>query len=39
MSQMIKLEKEGAIAVLTLDRPESMNALGETGDGDAMAAA
>ena len=39
MSQMIKLEKEGAIAVLTLDRPEAMNALGETGDGDAMAAA
>ncbi len=36
---MIKLEKRGAIAILTLNRPEAMNALGEPGDGDAIAAA
>src|SRR5689334_8899520 len=36
---MIKLEKRGPIAVLTLDRPEAMNALGEPGDGDQVAAA
>ena len=36
---MIQLEKTGAIAVLTLNRPEAMNALGEPGDGEAVAAA
>jgi enoyl-CoA hydratase/carnithine racemase len=36
---MIKLEKRGPIAILTLNRPEAMNALGEPGDGDAIAAA
>lgn len=36
---MIQLEKTGAIAVLTLNRPEAMNALGEPGDGDKVAAA
>jgi enoyl-CoA hydratase/carnithine racemase len=36
---MIKLEKHGPIAVLTLNRPEAMNALGEPGDGEAVAAA
>ncbi len=36
---MIKLEKRGPIAVLTLDRPEAMNALGEPGDGEEIAAA
>jgi enoyl-CoA hydratase/carnithine racemase len=36
---MIKLEKQGPIALLTLNRPEAMNALGEPGDGDAVAAA
>ena len=36
---MIQLEKTGAIAVLTLNRPEAMNALGEPGDGDRIAAA
>ena len=36
---MIKLEKHGPIAVLTLNRPEAMNALGEPGDGDHVAAA
>jgi len=35
----ITLEKRGPIAVLTLNRPDMMNALGEPGDGDAMAAA
>jgi 2-(1,2-epoxy-1,2-dihydrophenyl)acetyl-CoA isomerase len=33
---MIKLEKHGAIAVLTLNRPDAMNALGEPGDGEAV---
>jgi enoyl-CoA hydratase/carnithine racemase len=36
---MIKLEKQGPVALLTLNRPEAMNALGEPGDGDAVAAA
>src|SRR6201991_1502762 len=36
---MIQLEKTGAIAVLTLNRPEAMNALGEPGDGDRVRAA
>jgi enoyl-CoA hydratase/carnithine racemase len=36
---MIQLEKKGAIAVLTLNRPEAMNALGEPGDGDRVAEA
>ena len=37
MSDVIKLERNGAIAVLTLNRPDTMNALGELGDGDAVA--
>jgi enoyl-CoA hydratase/carnithine racemase len=36
---MIQLEKHGPIAILTLNRPEAMNALGEPGDGDRVAAA
>ena len=36
---VIKLEKSGAIATLTLTRPEMMNALGQEGDGPAVAAA
>jgi len=36
---MIKLEKQGPIAILTLNRPEAMNALGEPGDGEQVAAA
>lgn len=39
MSDIIRLEQNGAIATLTLSRPETMNALGEAGDGDAVAAA
>ena len=34
---VIKLEKRGAIGILTLSRPETMNALGQMGDGDAIA--
>jgi enoyl-CoA hydratase/carnithine racemase len=33
---MITLEKKGAIAILTLNRPDAMNALGEPGDGEAV---
>jgi 2-(1,2-epoxy-1,2-dihydrophenyl)acetyl-CoA isomerase len=33
---MITLEKKGPIAVLTLNRPDAMNALGEPGDGEAV---
>jgi enoyl-CoA hydratase/carnithine racemase len=36
---MIKLEKRGPVAILTLNRPEALNALGEPGDGDAIASA
>ncbi|MEQ9317129.1 MAG: crotonase/enoyl-CoA hydratase family protein [Henriciella sp.] len=36
---VIKLEKSGPIATLTLTRPEMMNALGQEGDGPAVAAA
>lgn len=36
---VITLEKQGPIAVLTLNRPEMMNALGQEGDGVAVAAA
>jgi 2-(1,2-epoxy-1,2-dihydrophenyl)acetyl-CoA isomerase len=35
----LKLERHGAVAVLTIDRPDSLNALGELGDGDAFVAA
>lgn len=34
-----KLEIDGKIGILTLNRPEAMNALGQEGDGDAFAAA
>ena len=36
---VIKLEKNGPIATLTLTRPEMMNALGQEGDGAAVAEA
>jgi enoyl-CoA hydratase/carnithine racemase len=36
---MITFEKRGHVALLTLNRPESLNALGAPGDGDAVAAA
>jgi len=35
---LLLLEKRGPIALLTLNRPEAMNALGAPGDGDAVAA-
>ena len=36
---VIQLEKQGSIAILTLSRPDMMNALGQEGDGAAVAAA
>jgi len=39
MSSIIRLDRDGPVATLTLSRPEAMNALGEQGDGDAVAAA
>ena len=36
---VIKLEKSGSIATLTLTRPDMMNALGQEGDGPEVAAA
>ena len=36
---VIKLEKQGPIATLTLTRPDMMNALGQEGDGAAVAEA
>lgn len=35
---LITLKKRGHVAILTLNRPESMNALGAPGDGDQVAA-
>lgn len=35
---VLTLEKRGPIALLTLNRPESLNALGAPGDGDAVSA-
>ena len=37
MSDLVKLERDGAVATITLNRPDAMNALGEAGDGDAIA--
>ena len=39
MSDIILTEKRGSIAILTLNRPDMMNALGQDGDGAAVAAA
>jgi 2-(1,2-epoxy-1,2-dihydrophenyl)acetyl-CoA isomerase len=39
MSDVIRVERHDAIARLTITRPDAMNALGEAGDGDAIAAA
>ncbi|MDB5432913.1 MAG: enoyl-CoA hydratase [Caulobacter sp.] len=36
---LILTEKRGHVAILTLNRPDSMNALGAPGDGDQVAAA
>ena len=34
---LLKVEKRGHLAILTFDRPDSMNALGAPGDGDEVA--
>jgi enoyl-CoA hydratase/carnithine racemase len=39
MSEPVVLSKDGAVATLTLNRPDSLNPLGLEGDGDAFAAA
>jgi len=36
---LVTLERRGAVAILTLNRPESLNALGAPGDGDQVRAA
>lgn len=36
---MITTQRHGAVAILTLDRPDVLNALGEDGDGEAVRAA
>jgi enoyl-CoA hydratase/carnithine racemase len=36
---LIRLETRGHVAILTFTRPESLNALGQPGDGDQVAAA
>ncbi len=38
MTDVAQLEKRGSIAILTLNRPETMNPLGQAGDGPAIAA-
>ena len=35
---LLTLEKRGHVAILTLNRPEAMNALGAPGDGDQVQA-
>ena len=35
---ILTLELRGDIAVMTINRPEALNALGREGDGDAVAA-
>lgn len=39
MAELLTLDIDGPIAVLTINRPDAMNALGEPGDGDAFVAA
>jgi enoyl-CoA hydratase/carnithine racemase len=36
---LLTIEKQGHVAVMTINRPEAMNALGAPGDGDAFEAA
>lgn len=38
MAELLSVEIQGPVAVITLQRPEAMNALGEPGDGDQFAA-
>ena len=39
MNDLLKLEKQGGVATLTMSRPDQMNPLGQAGDGPAFAAA
>jgi 2-(1,2-epoxy-1,2-dihydrophenyl)acetyl-CoA isomerase len=39
MTELIRLQREGAVATMTMNRRDVLNALGEAGDGDAVAAA
>lgn len=34
MDDLLQFEREGALGILTLNRPDALNALGEPGDGD-----
>ena len=36
---LLKIERAGHVATLTIDRAETMNPLGAAGDGDAFVAA
>jgi enoyl-CoA hydratase/carnithine racemase len=38
MTDFLTLDIDGPVAILTMNRPETLNALGEPGDGDAFAA-
>ena len=37
MQDLLKVEKDGAIAIMTINRPDQLNPLGKAGDGDAFA--
>ncbi len=39
MADLLNVTRDGPVAILTMMRPDAMNALGELGDGDAFAAA
>jgi 2-(1,2-epoxy-1,2-dihydrophenyl)acetyl-CoA isomerase len=39
MADLLNITRDGPVAILTMMRPDAMNALGELGDGDAFAAA
>jgi 2-(1,2-epoxy-1,2-dihydrophenyl)acetyl-CoA isomerase len=39
MSSLLTIDRDGPLAILTINRPEAMNALGAPGDGDVFAAA
>ncbi len=39
MSELLLFEKDGPVVVLTINRPDTRNPLGEAGDGDAFAVA
>ena len=39
MTDLLRIKREGHVTTLTLNRPDNMNPLGASGDGDAFAAA